>query len=142
MQLAAGVLTSAGASGPLSFAPAASSGGFAGAELSASPPAGASNDYDPGGGWPGTASAPVGVLILTDGGTPGAFNLTGLKAGLARQLAILINNRSNDGTLNNQNAGSLAANRFLCGVGDIYFPIGASLNLLYSPTLSQWIVQT
>lgn len=117
-------------------------GGFAGAEISAAPAAGANNNFDPGGGWPGTASAPFGVLILTDGVTPGAFNLTGLKAGLSRQLVTVINNRTNDGTLNNQNAGSLAANRFLCGIGDIFFAQGASLTILYSPTLTEWVVQT
>src|ERR1700760_115098 len=117
-------------------------GGFAGLEISASPAAGANNNFDPGRGWPGTTTAPFGVLILTDGITPGSFNLTGLKAGLARQLVTVINNRSNDGTLNNQNAGSLALNRFLCGIGDVFFASQASLNILYSPTLSEWIVQT
>ena len=116
-------------------------GGFAGAEISAAPAAGANNNFDPGGGWPGTATAPNGVLVLTDGGTPGACNLTGLKAGQARQLVTIVNNRTNDAVLNDANGGSLAANRFSTGGIDITLPPGGSVDGVYSSTLSRWVLQ-
>ena len=130
-----------GPQGTGSNSSSSSGGGFAGAEISASPAAGANNNFDPGGGWPGTSLAPDGVLILTDGGTPGACNLTGLKAGQARQLVTIINNRSNDVVLNDANAGSTAANRFATGGIDPTLPPGASINGVYSATLSRWVLQ-
>jgi len=145
VQLAAGVLTCAGASGPLSFTPAGG-GGFAGAEISASPTAGANNDFDPGGSpaWPGGATTPYGILILTDGGTPGVCNLTGLLAGLSRQQVLIINNRTNTATLNDRNAGSTAANQFFIGDGtgafDLTLSVGNSVLATYSSTLSRWVI--
>lgn len=134
------VLTMVG--GVPAFAAAGAGGGFAGAEISAAPLAGNNNNFNPGGSpvWPGTLAAPYGILILTDGATPGAATLTGLLAGLARQQVILVNNRATAVTLNDQSVASVAANRFLIGI-DLFIDVGVSVGMTYSPTLFRWMVQ-
>lgn len=136
------VLTMVGGVPAFAAAGGGGSGGFAGAEINAAPLAGNNDDFNPGGSpaWPGTLAAPYGILILTDGATPGAATLTGLLAGLARQQVILVNNRATAVTLNNQSVASVAANRFLIGI-DLFIDVGVSVGMTYSQTLSRWMVQ-
>jgi hypothetical protein len=127
-------------SGVPAFATPAAGGGYFGSEIAATPAAGANNNFDPGSGWPGAATAPFGILVLTDGATPGACNLTGLKAGLGLQQMLIVNTRATDCTLNNLNAGSLAANQFQIGPGDLVLSSGAAVLAGYSNLLLKWVI--
>ena len=103
--------------------------------------AGANNNLNPAADWP----APYGRLDLN--AAAGAANLTGLKAGADGQ-QILVRNLPTSGnniTLNNQNAGSLAANRFqglnlIAPNADIVLTPGSGILLMYyGGSLNYWV---
>ncbi len=71
--------------------------------------------------------------------TAGAANFTGLVAGADGQLLWILNVGANALTLNNQNAGSTAANRF-SGVDDFIIPANDSLLIYYDTTIARWIM--
>jgi hypothetical protein len=127
---------------PKFLAPGGGGGGFTGAYISTAVAAGANNNVNPGGApaWPGTLSAPYGQLDLT--GAAGDFNLTGLLAGLNLQQVVIRNATNFNGTLNDQNAGSLAANRFaIGGAGDTLLPAGVSiLAVYYAGSINRWVI--
>lgn len=123
------VLTSNGASAatPPTFQPAGSGGSpNAGAAIAATLAAGATNNLNPGAGWP----ASFGRLLLNS--SAGAANITGLVAGTDGQTIEICNNLTGatNVTLNSQNAGSTAANQFVY-VGDFALPSGASIRATY-----------
>lgn len=105
------------------------------AMASAAPAAGASNNFNPGGGWP------VGFdrLDLT---CAAASNLTGLVAGQDGQRIIILNDPASAAnlTLNNQNALSTAANRFLNGGADLVLPPGQAAQATYFSALGYWVL--
>lgn len=117
-----------------------SSGGlFVGAYISAAAAPGANNDFNPGGApaWPGTLAAPYGRLDIT---CSAAWNLTGLVAGLDGQLVILRNASAFNGTLNNLNGGSTAANQFTNSFDQFLAP-GASQEIVYyAGAVNKWVV--
>lgn len=121
-----------------------SSGGFVGAYTTAVVAAGANNNILPvGAGWPGTVLAPYGRVDFT--GAVAAWNITGLVAGLDGQIAVFRNATNFNGTFNDQNAGSVAANRFAIGDGtglnDTIFTPGMSLTAYYyAGTINRWIL--
>lgn len=128
--------------GPSSSATSSSGGGgLAGAALAANLSAGAHNDYTPGGSpaWPGTAAAPYGRLFLT---LAADANLTGLVAGLDGQQVQIVNVSGGNLTLNDQNAGSAAANRFQTGPGGgVILGAGASIHMIYTAgSINRWVV--
>lgn len=95
-------------------------------------PTGASNDVNPTGFGPG-----VGRLDVTL--AAGVANWTGLAAGVDGQLLIISNqDATNSLTLNRENAGSAAANRF-SGAADPVLAPGASARLMYyGGTINRW----
>lgn len=112
----------------------AGGGGFGANRATAPLAAGATNNLNPGGGWP----ANFGRLVLTAGA--GAANLTGLLAGLDNQgLLILNNDPANNITLNSLNAGSAAANQFRF-FADLVLTPGDSVVALYDLTLQKWLL--
>ena len=91
--------------------------------------AGATNNLNPGGAWPDD-----GILLLNS--TAGAANITGLVAGVDQQMVLIMNlPGGNNVTLNNQNAGSTLANRFVNSFDLILAP-GATVIAVYSSTLA------
>lgn len=97
-------------------------------------PAGSQNNVDPGSGFPTNKSRLV--VTLAGNGT-----WTGLVAGADGQLVYLTNADAADSlTLTSQDAGSVAANRFLYAGGGIVLPPGASKLLLYDATLALWCI--
>jgi len=101
--------------------------------------AGATNNLAPA-GFPG-APGPnqIGRLILT--APSGAANVTGLVAGNDGQWVLIVNNDPNNAiTLNSQNAGSTAANRFQYVAGDLTLPVGGSVLAVYDVTIARWIL--
>lgn len=142
--LAAGVLTSDGTVAGTRFAAASGGAGLAHRYTFAAP-AGASNNVTPAGS-PAFPSNQTFRVIMT--AAAGNANLTGLLAGVDGQLGYLYNNDLNNQiTLNNLNAGSTAANQFLCQNGTlaspnadrILVPRSGSL-VLYDATIGAWIV--
>lgn len=110
-----------------------------GAYITAAAAAGANNNFNPGGvpPWPGTLSAPYGRLDIT---APAAWALTGLLAALDGQLVIVRNASAFNGTLDSQNAGSAAANRFANSF-DLGLLSGASVELVYyTGAVNRWVV--
>lgn len=106
------------------------SGSFLGGPVAFASPAGASNNVNPGSGFP----AGVGVINVTL--AAGNANWTGLAAGGAGQQVLIVNTDAvNSLTLNNQNAGSLAVNRFV-GFGDLVLPPGARSLVIYDSKLN------
>ena len=103
--------------------------------------AGESDNLNPGSGWP----TDYGRLDLN--AAAGAANLTGLLAGTDGQ-QILIRNLPSSGnivTLNNQNAGSTAANRFqglnlASPNADVILMPGSAILLMYYGTLAYWVM--
>ena len=88
------------------------------------------NNYNP----TGLATA---TTLRIDGGAADR-NITGLTAGVDGQIIDLINiGATNNLTLNNQNASSSAANRFLLPA-DVILPINTALLLRYDGTSSCW----
>lgn len=106
-----------------------------GAYLSYPSPAGASHNVNPGGAWP-----VIGRLDVTLAG--GNANWTGLVAGSDGQQVLICNNdAANTLTFNNQNGGSLAANRFRW-VGDRAMPPGDTvLAVYYAGTVNRWVLR-
>lgn len=103
--------------------------------------AGGNNNLNP------HAAAPAwptnyGRLILTSAGAAAA-NLTGLLAGSDGQPLVIFNNNPAGGagaiTLNADNAGSLAANRFAYAFDYILSP-QAGVLVMYDTTLAVWII--
>ncbi len=104
--------------------------------LSYASSAGANNDVNPGGGWP----TDIGRLDVTLAG--GNANWTGLVAGVDGQ-AVLISNidAANTLTLNNQNAGSSAANRFRSSADAVLGPGATVLATYYAGTVNRWVLR-
>lgn len=98
------------------------------------PAAGASNNVNPGGGWP---SATIGRITVDT--TAGACNFTGLVAATTDGQGIsLTNTGANNLTLNSQNAGSTAANRFNL-VADLVVLPGQTVMLVYfAGAINRW----
>ncbi len=116
--------------------PITSSGTFVlerGALVVVAASAGATNDLDPGSGFP------VGIDRVDVTLGSGAANWTGLKAGGDGQRIILSNqDAANALTLNKQNAGSTAANRFVA-VDDMVLMPGQSWMLVYcAGSVNRW----
>lgn len=134
----AGAVTSVALSVPNDFvetgSPVTSSGTFAlarGALAAFTASSGANNDIDPGSGWP------VGFDRLDIEGSV-TVNITGIKAGGDGQRVILSNQTTGNLTLNNQNAGSTAANR-LSGLDDMVIVVGQSILIAYyAGSVNRW----
>lgn len=94
---------------------------------------GASNDVDPGSGFP-TNKSRIDVTLGS-----GSANWTGLKAGTDDQRIVFCNNDgTNNFTFNVANTGSMAANRF-AGPADITLPPGDSCLLVYyAGSINRW----
>jgi hypothetical protein len=86
------------------------------------------NDYAPAGF--STAS----VLRLTSGGT---YNVTGLAGGSDGLVKAIYNYGTNTILLTNEDAASVAANRFSFG-GNVALGAGQGITLLYDSTASRW----
>lgn len=117
----------------LGFAAASGGGGTLGTYLApATLSAGATNNYNPAGFGTG-----VGRMDITPGA--GGSNLTGLAAGADGQIVLICNISATDTlTLNNQNAGSSAVNRFRFS-GDLALPPGArSWCVYYGGSVNRW----
>jgi hypothetical protein len=127
------VLMSNGGSAAPTFQ--AAGGGTIPGFLAALVPAGANNDFNPGGAWPTN----IGRLDVDP--SLGVANLTGLVAGIDGQLVVIFNSEAlggNNLTLNNQNAASAAANRFQ-GSGDFIIVPQNSLTLCYyAGAINRW----
>lgn len=107
-----------------------------GPRLSFAAAAGAANDVNPGGGWPGL----YGRLDVDT--TAGAASWTGLLAGFDGQRIMIRNTGANSLTLNNQNAGSVAANRFASS-GDTVIAAGLSVEAVYyAGSVNRWVIAT
>lgn len=120
--------------GVVGFAPA-SGGGAATLGTYLAPTtlaAGATNNYNP-----ASFGTGVGRLDITPGA--GGSNLTGLIAGGDGQIVLMCNISATDTlTLNNQNAGSSAVNRFRFS-GDLALPPGArSWLVYYGGSVNRW----
>lgn len=100
--------------------------------------AGANDNLNPGGAWP----ALYGRLDLN--AAAGAANLTGLQTGFDAQQVLIRNlpSSGNNVTLNNQNAGSLAANRFSAVADVILAPGSAIVAMYYGGSLNYWVLST
>lgn len=123
------------ADGTLAFAPG--SGGGVGSLISYAPAAGPSNDVNPAG-----FSSSVGRVEVDL--TLGSANWTGLLAGSDGQIVLVSviapNLTANTLTLNNQNAGSSAANRFR-GSDDTVIVFGNTLQIVYyAGTVNRWVI--
>jgi len=95
--------------------------------------AGASNDVNPGGGWP------VGYDRIDVTLAAGNANFTGLLAGQDGQVVIIANpDATNNLTLNAQNVGSAAANRFRAAADITLTPGGAIIAKYYAGTVNRW----
>lgn len=124
---AGNVLTDNGPSSAPTFqAPGVSGGTNAGPSATAVLAAGANNNFNPGGGWP----TGIGRLILNS--SAGIANITGLVAGTDGQQIEIVNALAGASqvTLNSQNAGSAAANRFVY-VGDLVLSVNGSVRATY-----------
>src|ERR1700724_3354377 len=97
-------------------------------------PPGATNNLNPGGGWP----VDYGRLFLTAAG--GAANVTGLVAGVDNQWLLIVNDdAANNITLNVDNAGSAAANQFDYAA-DLILPPKVSVLAVYDATEASWML--
>jgi hypothetical protein len=97
-------------------------------------PAGATNNLNPGGGWP----VNYGRLFLT--APSGAANVTGLLAGSDNQMVLIVNDdAANNITLNADNGGSLAANQFDYAA-DLILPPKVSVLAVYDATEASWML--
>jgi hypothetical protein len=112
-----------------------SGGGIASGRVVKVLAAGANNNLNPGGGWP----TGIGRLILTSGGS--TANVTGLVAGIDNQWVLIQNDDATATiTLNNENAGSTAANQFSY-VADLALPPEATVIAIYDATEGFWILR-
>lgn len=136
------VLTSNGADAAPTFQAGGGGSTTGGALAGVVLAAGANNDVNPGGGWP----VSFGRLDLN--AAAGVANVTGLVAGSDGQQVLVRNlpSSGNNITLNNQNAGSTAANRFqglnlASPNADVILVPGASMLLMYyGGALNYWVM--
>lgn len=126
-------------SGVPAFA-AASGGGSSGTltgRIAYASPAGANNDVTPPVVLPATWVTTHRLIVTLAAGNA---NWTGLLAGTDGQQLFLTNaDAANSLTLNAQNAGSAAANRFLY-LFDVVLGPGVSKLLCYDATLANWLL--
>ena len=110
-----------------------------GASIAANVPAGTTDAFDPGGGFPGTATAPTGRLELNP--NAGDAILQGLKAAAVDGQALMLRNASavNNLTLAN-NASGTAGDSFLYGPGDLMLTPGVAVLLVWDTGVNAWIV--
>jgi hypothetical protein len=105
--------------------------------------AGANNNVLPvGAGWPGTTSAPYGRVDFT--GAAADFNVTGVVAALDGQIVIFRNATAFNCTLNNINAGSVAANQFAidtAGLDTVLAPGMSIHTVYYAGSVNKYVVQ-
>ncbi len=101
--------------------------------LTPAPAAGAHNDFNPGGAWPSTS---IGRLNFDT--SAGDTELTGLAAVSDADGILITNLGPNNLQLDNQNAGSAAANRFFAS-GDILLFPGQGVIAVY--TNSRWFIR-
>jgi hypothetical protein len=99
-------------------------GGLYLGEFSTSPGAGTSQNYTPG-------SSAWGLLVVDD--TTGAVTLGGLQTGVDGRLIIVCHIGSNSTTLNQADAGSSSANRFLVGGSNL------TLNNSHVGAMLMWV---
>jgi hypothetical protein len=112
-----------------------STGGISSGRVLKDLPAGASNNLNPGGGWP----TGIGRLILT--ASSGVANVTGLLAGIDNQWVLIQNDDgANNITLNNENGGSAAANQFTYAA-DLILPPESTVLAIYDATQAKWILR-
>lgn len=113
-------------------------GGIIGSYLAYASGSGTQDNVSPS-DFPGESSAPVGRLGVTL--ADGAATWTGLLAGNDGQILQLINlDASNSLTLNAQDAGSSAANRFIAPA-DITLPPGDSIFGVYTAgAVNRWVL--
>jgi hypothetical protein len=98
--------------------------------------AGPFNDVSPTG-----FNALTGRLDLSNSGA--SVNVTGLVAGADGQGIILRNaGASFNITLQSQNAGSLAANRFVISADITLTPLNAVLAVYYAGSINRWVIKT
>jgi hypothetical protein len=110
------------------------SSGIGNLRATAALPPGATNNLNPGGGWP----VNYGRLFLTAAG--GAANVTGLVAGADNQWLLIVNDdAANNITLNVDNAGSAAANQFDYAA-DLILPPKVSVVAVYDATEASWML--
>lgn len=110
-------------------------GGVGRPYLSFASPAGAQNDVNPGGAWP-----QIGRLDVTLAAGNASWN--GLVAANDGDQVLIANvDAANTLTLNNQNAGSAAANRFRYG-GNLALPPGFTvLAVYYGGSTTRWVLR-
>lgn len=123
---------------PTTGVPYVATGGGSGAIgtlVAFSSAAGAANNVNPGGGFP-TSIGRVDVDT-----TAGDGNWTGMLAGTDGQIVIIRNAAgTNNLTLNSQNAGSTAANRF-AAASDFTLPAGAAIwAIYYAGSVNRWVI--
>lgn len=124
------------ASGALAFATPGGGGGV-GSLISYASPAGASNDVNPAGFGSSVGRIEVDLTL-------GSANWTGLAAGTDAQTVLICvvapAATVNTLTLNNQNAGSAAANRFRAS-DDVIVVFGNTLQLVYyAGSVNRWVI--
>jgi hypothetical protein len=96
--------------------------------------AGATNNLNPGGPFP------VSIDRVDFDTTAGDANVTGLVAGQDGQRIIARNIGANNLTLNNEDAGSAAANRF-SGASDLILTAGGAATLVYyAGSVAKWVL--
>lgn len=106
---------------------------IAGTYLSDAPAAGTIDNYNPAGFGPTVNRFDVDT-------TAGDVTVTGFIAGIDNQPVIWSNTGANNLTLNNQDAGSLAANRFRASDAFV-IPSGGSLQVIYyAGTVNRWVI--
>ncbi len=118
------------------FVAAGSGGGLTlGGRLGYASPAGAQNDVNPAGGFPTN----IGRLVVTLAAGDAAWG--GLLAGdpLGQLLLLTNGDAANSLTLNANDAGSAAANRFLYQFNIVLGP-GVSKLLCYDGVLAKWLI--
>lgn len=86
------------------------------------------NDYAP------TGFSTANVIKISD---TGAFNITGLAGGTNGRVVVIDNTGSNPLTLQSENTGSVAANRFHF-VSDVLLPVDHSMVIRYDSATSRW----
>jgi len=115
-------------------------GGFVGSYLEAAVPAGNTDGFNPGGGFPGTTSAPVGRLDLDP--SAGNATLLGMVAGLDGQV-LIVRNIDAANTLAFADASSAnPGESFAVGGGfDLTLTPGQSCQMVYyAGTVNAWVV--
>lgn len=98
-------------------------------------PAGAQNNVNPGSGFP----AAIGRIDADT--SAGDANWTGMLAGVDGQIVIIRNaTGANNLTLNSENAGSTAANRFTAAADMTLPPGGAIWAIYYAGSVNRWVL--